>query len=247
MTLPPPPNRLRRLLCLRPIRRQGGEFWLASGWGRMNSTSRSRNDPRRGSLREGPIVAVPQVPASAAQRRKVAGSGCAVCGRSPVDPAHLVPQRLGGCPHPDCVIALCRTHHRLFDSRRMALAPYLGQRFEPEREHALLHVGAAALRNALGGGGWPPPWEEVQPEGIMTMSKANGKNEGAVVDLASALARIEREFGKGSVLSAGGHGPAEVEAIRLARCRWTWRSGSAGCRGGGSSRSTGRSPRARRR
>ena len=45
----------------------------------------------------------------------------------------------------------------------------------------------------------------------LAMSKANG-NGGGVVDLASALARIEREFGEGSVLSLGAEAPA-VEAI----------------------------------
>jgi len=43
------------------------------------------------------------------------------------------------------------------------------------------------------------------------MSKAN-RNNGAIVDLAGALARIEREFGSNSVLSLGGEMPA-VEAI----------------------------------
>ena len=119
---------------------------------------------RSGPLASGPIVPTPQVAASAAQRRKVAGMGCAVCGRRPVDPAHLVAQRLGGCAHPDCVIGLCRTHHRLFDSGRLALAPYLGRGFRRERAHALRHVGAEELRNALEGGGWPPPWEtETEP------------------------------------------------------------------------------------
>ena len=101
----------------------------------------------------------PRLAASAAQRRKVAGTRCAVCGRSPVDPAHLVAQRLGGCADPDCVIGLCRTHHRLFDSGRLALAPYLGRGFRRERAHALTHVGAEELRHALEGGGWPAPWE----------------------------------------------------------------------------------------
>jgi recombination protein RecA len=43
------------------------------------------------------------------------------------------------------------------------------------------------------------------------MSKANGG--GAVVDLAGALARIEREFGAGAVLAAGENGVPAVEAI----------------------------------
>jgi hypothetical protein len=107
----------------------------------------------------------PRARASAAQREKIAGSGCAVCGRRPVDPAHLVPQRFGGCPHPDCVVGLCRTHHRLFDRARLSLGPYLdGGQFEIELAHALGHVEAEELERALGGGGWPPPWIEEQDQ-----------------------------------------------------------------------------------
>jgi hypothetical protein len=76
----------------------------------------------------------------------------------------LVPQRLGGCRHPDCVIALCRTHHRLFDRARLALAPYLGGRFEREQAHALIHVEASELQRALAGRGWPAPWNEDNHE-----------------------------------------------------------------------------------
>jgi hypothetical protein len=100
------------------------------------------------------VVATPRVAASPEQRRKVSGGVCLVCGRSPVDPAHLVPRRLGGCDSPDCVVALCRTHHRLFDSGRLVLAPAL----ERELRHALTHVGCAELEAALTQGGWPPPW-----------------------------------------------------------------------------------------
>ncbi len=112
---------------------------------------------RRGRLNRAPIISLPLVAASAPQRRKVAGSRCAVCGRRPVDPAHLVPQRLGGCAQADCVIALCRTHHRLYDSGALALAPYLGRSHRRERAHALTHADRAALRRALEGGGWPAP------------------------------------------------------------------------------------------
>jgi hypothetical protein len=130
----------------------------------MKSASKSREGLRSAALVSGPLVAVPRVPASAEQRLKVAGQSCVVCARAPVDPAHLVPQRLGGCSHRDCVIALCRTHHRLFDSRRLALAPYIGRRCRRERSHALIHVSAAELKRALQGGGWPPPWSETNKE-----------------------------------------------------------------------------------
>jgi hypothetical protein len=130
----------------------------------MKSLSKNNLGRRSSRLVSSPLVAVTRVPASPEQRLKVAGQSCAVCARSPVDPAHLVPQRLGGCSDPDCVIGLCRTHHRLFDTRRLALAPYLGRRFRRERAHALNHVSAAELADALAGGGWPPPWSQTNKE-----------------------------------------------------------------------------------
>lgn len=72
------------------------------------------------------MIAIPRVAASAAQRRKVARLCCLVCGREPVDPAHAVPRRLGGCNSPDCVVPLCRAHHRSFDTSGLAVVPYLG-------------------------------------------------------------------------------------------------------------------------
>ncbi|HET9184776.1 MAG TPA: HNH endonuclease [Solirubrobacterales bacterium] len=115
--------------------------------------------PRRTSL------AGRRVRASDAQRAKVAGLGCLVCGRAPVDPAHLVPQRFGGCGEADCVVPLCRAHHRLFDRARLALAPFLDERRQAaELAHARAHVGAGRLRAALEGGGWPPPWQTNQEE-----------------------------------------------------------------------------------
>jgi len=71
---------------------------------------------------------------------------------------------LGGCRHADCVVALCRAHHRLYDSGRLKLAPYLGDSYLREVEHALQHVGPAALVAALAGAGWPAPWSEDQNE-----------------------------------------------------------------------------------
>jgi recombination protein RecA len=45
------------------------------------------------------------------------------------------------------------------------------------------------------------------------MSKANGNSGAAVVDLTSALARIEREFGEGSIVSLAADSMSKVEAI----------------------------------
>ena len=100
--------------------------------------------------------------ASDAQRARVAGRGCLICGRRPVDPAHLVPQRLGGCGDAECVVPLCRAHHRLFDAARLALGRHLaGGEFDVEIAHAIEHVGAARLGDALERG-WPAPWTEVE-------------------------------------------------------------------------------------
>jgi len=117
---------------------------------------RANGLPRRTSL------AGRRVRASEAQRAKVAGAACLVCGRRPVDPAHLVPQRFGGCEQADCVVPLCRAHHRIFDRARLALAPFLSDsQHRAELAHARGHVGAERLHEALAGGGWPPPWIET--------------------------------------------------------------------------------------
>ncbi|HEX4306496.1 MAG TPA: HNH endonuclease [Solirubrobacterales bacterium] len=122
---------------------------------------------RKTAMRPGPtrpraVTAIPRVAASPAQRRKVAELRCLVCGRTPVDPAHLVPRRLGGCDSPECVVALCRTHHRMFDTGGLALAPYLGPELEGEIRHALGHVSCAELEPALRRG-WPAPWAGGEP------------------------------------------------------------------------------------
>jgi hypothetical protein len=146
--------------------RPGGE--IGAGGAQVSMSETKTSPPARSAerLRPGAMAPVPRVAASPAQRRKAAALECAVCGRRPVDPAHLVPQRLGGCAHPDCVIGLCRTHHRLYDIGELRLAPYLRRGFAGERRHALLHVGAAQLRRALAGGGWPAPWaEEIESTG----------------------------------------------------------------------------------
>lgn len=120
---------------------------------------------RTSSLQRRTSLAGRRVRASDGQRAKVAGSGCLVCGRAPVDPAHLVPQRFGGCPDPDCVVALCRAHHWLYDRARLALAPFIDAgALAAELAHARTHVGAERLQLALAGGGWPPPWQAHQEE-----------------------------------------------------------------------------------
>jgi len=104
---------------------------------------------RQSSLRRRtPLERSPSLAASQAQRDKVAGRACIVCGATiAIDPAHVIPRSLGGCDHPDCVVALCRLHHRAYDHERLDLVPYLEPRFRREAAHAVWHVGlAGALR-----------------------------------------------------------------------------------------------------
>lgn len=90
--------------------------------------------------------------ASTAQRVKVAGGTCVVCNESPCDPAHLAPRAQGGCGHPDCVVALCRRHHRDFDERRLALLPHLEPDHRRELAHAVGHLGLVGAMRRLTGG-----------------------------------------------------------------------------------------------
>jgi hypothetical protein len=81
------------------VRYTGGE--LAAAHRHTSMSLKRKIAMRPGPSRPRAVVATPRVPASAEQRRKVAGTGCLICGRSPVDPAHVVPRRLGGCDSPD--------------------------------------------------------------------------------------------------------------------------------------------------
>jgi hypothetical protein len=130
----------------------------------MDERTRPANRLRPRALRRQEIRPKRWLPVSPAQRVKVIESPCLVCGRNPVDAAHLVPQRLGGCAAPDCVVPLCRTHHRLFDCGLLALGLYLDPEFGAELGHALGHVSRDELDRALVQG-WPAPWEDNKDEG----------------------------------------------------------------------------------
>jgi hypothetical protein len=95
-------------------------------------------------------------PASPAQRAKVVGRKCLVCGQRPVDPAHLVPRSLGGCDQPECVVPLCRVHHRMYDRGELDLLSYLEPRFRAELAHGLLHLGLLGLLRRVTGTRWAP-------------------------------------------------------------------------------------------
>lgn len=90
----------------------------------------------------------PFAPASAAQRAKVQGTRCLVCeSHSRIDAAHLIARSAGGCDDALCVVALCRSCHRRYDSGALDLVAHLEPEHRAEAAHAVAHVGlAAALR-----------------------------------------------------------------------------------------------------
>lgn len=105
-------------------------------WRRWESNPRNVPGARRGIS-----------PASPSQRTKARSQTCLVCGADTVDPAHLVARSLGGCDHEDCVVALCRTHHRAYDTGTLDLLPYLEPTHRRELAHAVEHAGLiGALR-----------------------------------------------------------------------------------------------------
>jgi hypothetical protein len=109
----------------------------------------SRSTPLR---RRTPLQRSPSLAASEAQRAKVAGSCCIVCGATTrIDPAHVIPRSLGGCHHPDCVVALCRLHHRAYDRGELDLVAYLEPRHRGEAAHAVAHVGLIGALRRLSG------------------------------------------------------------------------------------------------
>jgi hypothetical protein len=62
-----------------------------------------------------------------------------------------VSRALGGCDDPDCVVALCRRHHRAYDAGRLDLLPYLEPICRRELAHAVGHLGlVGTLRRVTG-------------------------------------------------------------------------------------------------
>jgi hypothetical protein len=117
---------------------------------------RARLDRRTRLRRLTPLRRRVVSPASEAQRAKVAARSCLVCGKQPVDPAHLVPRSLGGCDEPDCVVPLDRRCHRGYDRGELDLLPYLEPRYRGELGHALTHLSLLSLLRLVTGTRWQP-------------------------------------------------------------------------------------------
>jgi hypothetical protein len=110
---------------------------------------RGRPPARRTPLRRTTALGRrPFGPASPAQRAKVQGARCLVCcSATRIDPAHLIARSVGGCDDAPCVVALCRSCHRRYDSGALDLVAHLEPKHRAEAAHAVAHVGlAGALR-----------------------------------------------------------------------------------------------------
>jgi Uma2 family endonuclease len=102
--------------------------------------------------RKTPLRRTRSLAASDAQRAAVAGRRCIVCATDRrIDPAHLIPRKLGGCDHALCVAPLCRVHHRAYDGDQLDLLPHLEPGWREQLAHAVAHVGLiGALRQITG-------------------------------------------------------------------------------------------------
>jgi hypothetical protein len=106
----------------------------------------------RALRRSTPLERTSAAPASAVQRAKVAGLRCLVCGAiTRIDPSHLVPRSLGGCDEADCVVPLCRVHHRAYDQGGIDLVAHLEPQWRREVAHAVGHLGLVAAQRRLSG------------------------------------------------------------------------------------------------
>ena len=114
---------------------------------RRRAQLRARKPLRRTT----PLQRTDSMAASEAQRAAVAGRPCIVCGAEHrVDAAHLIPRSLG-CGNPLCVVPLCRSCHRAYDSGELDLVPYLEPAWRAQLAHAVGHVGLIrALRRITG-------------------------------------------------------------------------------------------------
>jgi 5-methylcytosine-specific restriction endonuclease McrA len=120
---------------------------------RRTPLRRGRPPTRQTALRrETPLRRSPVTPASPEQRAKVASRSCLVCkATTRIDPAHLVPRSLGGCDDALCVVALCRSCHRRYDTGGLDLVAHLEPEHRAEAAHAVRHLGLAGALRRIGG------------------------------------------------------------------------------------------------
>lgn len=122
----------------------------------LRSTPPVSPEPRELAI---PLLSAKRRPgdaASDAQRAKIVGAACVVCRQTKgLTPAHLAPRGMGGCDHPDCVVAMCRLHHRAYDTGRLDLLAYLEPRWRSEIAHAVGHLGLISAYRRLTGGRLP--------------------------------------------------------------------------------------------
>jgi hypothetical protein len=113
---------------------------------------RTRLHARSTLRRKTPLTRPASPMATDAQRTAIAGLPCIVCdATSRIDPTHLIARSLGGCGDPLCVVPLCRTCHRAYDTGRLDLLPHLEPNCRTQLAHAVGHVGLiGALRRISG-------------------------------------------------------------------------------------------------
>ena len=112
----------------------------------------------KGSVKRGPVSE-----ASAPQRAAVRDRGCVVCGRRPVDPAHLVPRGLadddGGDPR--AIVPLCREHHRAYDEGRLSLLEHLEPDCRQQLAYAVERHGLIRTLHRVTNQRWAPATKEA--------------------------------------------------------------------------------------
>jgi len=84
-------------------------------------------------------------PASPAQREKIKGRPCVVCGAPATTPMHLWPRGRGGCDDALCVLPACWLCHRAYDTKELELLRHIVKRYRAEIAHAQLHTDPVSL------------------------------------------------------------------------------------------------------
>ena len=121
----------------RPRRRDAAATERARAGRGADRPAAGRRQPRRSARRSS------AAPASSA--RRPTGSRPRTSRRA----------RMGGCDHPDCVVPMCWTHHRAYDTGRLDLLRHLEPRWRTEIAHAVAHLGLISAYRRLTGGRLP--------------------------------------------------------------------------------------------